>query len=176
MDAGDLPGPVMGRTPHFSFVLPKEKRAVHGPKRKTLCRAPVQWPSARTGISRIGAGKTCRPSAGSRRSAHFPRPRPACPAGRSSGRKIEWPLLLNPLPLDGRSMESLQRANVGVGPYGRISGRTFCRGGCPHPPVSSAKDQPAPSGAEGAEIEERQMRFCTPGLCRHPAAGTGEQA
>ena len=25
-----------GCTPHFSFVLPKEKRAVHGPKRKAL--------------------------------------------------------------------------------------------------------------------------------------------
>ena len=32
-------GPVMGRTPHFSFVLPKEKRAVRGPKRKAFCRA-----------------------------------------------------------------------------------------------------------------------------------------
>ena len=31
----------MGRTPHFSFALPKEKRAVRGPKRKSLCRAPA---------------------------------------------------------------------------------------------------------------------------------------
>ena len=28
-----------GCTPHFSFVLPKEKRAVHGPKRKALARS-----------------------------------------------------------------------------------------------------------------------------------------
>ena len=32
--AGGLVQP--GCTPHFSFVLPKEKRAVHGPKRKAL--------------------------------------------------------------------------------------------------------------------------------------------
>ena len=38
-----------------------------------------------------------------------------------------------------------------------------------------AKDPAAPSEAEGAEIGERQMRFCTPGLCRYPAAETGEQ-
>ena len=39
----------------------------------------------------------------------------------------------------------------------------------------SREGRPAPSEAEGAEIEERQMRFCTPGLCRYPAAETGEQ-
>ena len=54
-------------------------------KKSPFCRAPVQWPSALTGVFRDGAGKTCRPSAGSRRSAHFPRPRPACSARQSSG-------------------------------------------------------------------------------------------
>ena len=44
-------------------VLPKEKRAVHGPKRKALGRAPVQWPSARNGGRRIGASADlARPS------------------------------------------------------------------------------------------------------------------
>ena len=33
----------------------------------------------------------------------------------------------------------LQRADGGVRPYGHISGRTFCRGGCPHPPVPRAE-------------------------------------
>ena len=36
-------------TPRFSFVLPKEKRAVHGPKRKAPGCALVQWPSALKG-------------------------------------------------------------------------------------------------------------------------------
>ena len=36
-------------------VLPKEKRAVHGPKRKAPGRALVQWPSALKGGRRIGA-------------------------------------------------------------------------------------------------------------------------
>ena len=39
----------------------------------------------------------------------------------------------------------------------------------------SREGQAAPSEAEGAEIEERQMLFCTPGLCRHPAAGASRQ-
>ena len=36
-------------------VLPKEKRAVHGPKRKAPGCALVQWPSALKGGRRIGA-------------------------------------------------------------------------------------------------------------------------
>ena len=70
-------------------------------KRPLFCRAPVQWPSARTGVSRIGAGKDCRPSAGSRRAAHLSQLCAACPARRKTGRKIAWPLLLFPLPLFG---------------------------------------------------------------------------
>ena len=69
-----------------------------GPREKiAFGRAPVQWPSARTGVSRIGAGKDCRPSAGSRRTTHLSHPCAAYSVRQSSGWKIAWPLLLNPL-------------------------------------------------------------------------------
>ena len=94
--------PVMPSAPHFSFWRPKKRNGLRPVQReKTLYRAPVQWPSARTGVSRAGADQDCRPSTGSRRAAHFPRHHSACPARRSSGWKIAWPLLLNPLPLHG---------------------------------------------------------------------------
>ena len=45
--AGGLVQP--GCTPHFSFVLPKEKRAVHGPKRKALGALRCSGPPRATG-------------------------------------------------------------------------------------------------------------------------------
>ena len=127
----------MGRTPHFSFVLPKEKRAVRGPKRKPLCRAPVQWPSARTGVSRIGAGETRQSSAGSRWTAPFPRPCAACPVGRKTeveNRMASAPEAAAALwPREG----PFQRADTQVRPYGRtrdrhrLVGADLCVGPCP---------------------------------------------
>ena len=84
--------------PILFLFLTKRERAVDGPREKiAFGRAPVQWPSARTGVSRIGAGKDCRPSAGSRRTVLLSRPCAACSVRQSSGWKIAWPLLLNPL-------------------------------------------------------------------------------
>ena len=67
----------------------------------------------------------------------------------------------------------------GLGPRVRCGGH---RGGHRMVPAfepaaahGPAKDLAAPSEAEGAEIEERQMRSRTHSLCRHSAAGTGEQ-
>ena len=84
--------------PILFLFLTKRERAVDGPREKiAFGRAPVQWPSARTGVSRIGAGKNCRPSADSRRTVLLSRPCAACSVRQSSGWKIAWPLLLNPL-------------------------------------------------------------------------------
>ena len=88
--------------PILFLFLTKRERAVDGPREKiAFGRAPVQWPSARTGVSRAGADQDCRPSAGSRRTAQLSLPCAACSVRRSSGWKIEWPLLLFPLPLHG---------------------------------------------------------------------------
>ena len=128
-------------TPHFLFRLAEKKTGRGRSKRKGrfLPRSGAVALRA-TGVFRAGAGKDCRPSASSRRTAQLSRPCAACPVRRKTGVINAWPLLLSPLPLHG-----------------------------------PAKGQAAPSEAEGAEIEERQMLFCTPGLCRHPAAGASRQ-
>ena len=52
---GAPPLPPCGARRDPLSVLPKEKRAVHGPKRKAPGCALVQWPSALKGGRRIGA-------------------------------------------------------------------------------------------------------------------------
>ena len=64
-------------TPHFLFVLPKRKRAVDGPKEKTLgANLHVRASSLKTGVFRICADWNRESSAGSRHSPafelHFP--------------------------------------------------------------------------------------------------------
>ena len=63
--------------PHFLFVLPKRKRAVDGPKEKTLgANLHVRASSLKTGVFRICADWNRESSAGSRHSpafeVHFP--------------------------------------------------------------------------------------------------------
>ena len=113
--AGGLVQP--GCTPHFSFVLPKEKRAVHGPKEKGAKRAPVQWPSARDGVgvsvpapilpglrARLGLlrGRYCRPVAGVPTSSGckdafeqlpFPRVPLRYALPRRAQKLLRWPML-----------------------------------------------------------------------------------
>ena len=90
-----------GSAPHFLFRLVEKKMGCGRSKRKGRFFAALRCsgPPRGRGASRAGAGKDCRPSAGSRRTTHLRHPCAACPVRRSSGRKIEWPLLLNPLPL-----------------------------------------------------------------------------
>ena len=94
--------PAMDSAPHFSFWRPKKRNGPRPVQReKTLCRAPVQWPSARTGVFRDSADQTCQSSAGSRRTTHLSHPCAAYLVRRKTGVVDAWPLLLNPLPLYG---------------------------------------------------------------------------
>ena len=87
-------------------------------KRPLFCRAPVQWPSARTGVSRIGAGKDCRPSAGSRRAAHLSQLCAACPARRKTGAENRMAPASVPAAALWSREGPFQRADTQVRPYG----------------------------------------------------------
>ena len=72
----------------------KEKRAAAGPKRKNaLPRSGAVALRADGGLPNR-CRRNLRPSAGSRRAVSLHYPCAACSARRSSGRKIEWSLLL----------------------------------------------------------------------------------
>ena len=81
-DSRSIPPPI------FFSVLWKRKWAVDGPKEKAaFCAA-----HAATGVSRIGSGKDCRSSAGSRRTLPISRPLSrACQLGGHRGGKSHGP-------------------------------------------------------------------------------------
>ena len=93
-------------TPHFLFRLAEKKTGRGRSKRKGrfLPRSGAVALRA-TGVFRAGAGKDCRPSASSRRTAQLSRPCAACPVRRKTGVINAWPLLLSPLPLHGPARE-----------------------------------------------------------------------
>ena len=125
-----------GCTPHFSFVVPKEKRAVHGPKRKALARSGAVALRAHGG-RRIGAcSDFAWPSGtlGSSASLQLPSRGGWC-RPRRGGRRID--LLLFSLPLaipcgswcDGRMRASAPTEKKGAQP--------IHRGRCPHRPAGT---------------------------------------
>ena len=97
---------MQGCTPHFLFRLAEKKTGRGRSKRKGrfLPRSGAVALRA-TGVFRAGAGKDCRPSASSRRTAQLSRPCAACPVRRKTGVINAWPLLLSPLPLHGPARE-----------------------------------------------------------------------
>ena len=142
MSSGDAP-------PISLLVLQKEKRAVHGPKRKnaTAGRSAQAQPSCRRrGWARGSLGYTLR---------------------RFS------------LPLAWWLMGLLQRADEDIGPYGNAESHSPAVGADAHirPLVQTPTTaRVARSEAERAEREAGQMRSCTPTNHRTRAAGIRHQA
>ena len=174
--------------PILFLFLTKRERAVDGPREKiAFGRAPVQWPSALTGVSRIGAGKNCRPSAGSRRTVLLSRPCAACSVRQSSGWKIAWPLLLNPLAApwsrEGRPAAAAAQPLAALPPYGcgiPLAGTAHFLFD-----VSNRGPRRAPRGGERRRSGGSETWPCGPGrtirsLCRRqwgvhcPAANAAE--
>ena len=152
--------------PILFLFLTKRERAVDGPREKiAFGRAPVQWPSARTGVSRIGAGKNCRPSAGSRRTVLLSRPCAACSVRQSSGWKIAWPLLLNPLAAlwsrEGRPAAAAAQPLAALPPY---AGQPFAaspRYGC-RVPLAGRCGVPLAGTAHLSPPKSRRKRRLAP--------------
>ena len=114
-------GPVMGRTPISLLSCQKRNGPCAVQREKRFVALRHLRASALTGVSRIGAGKNCRPSAGSRRTVLLSRPCAACSVRQSSGWKIAWPLLLNPLAApwsrEGRPAAAAAQPLAALPPY-----------------------------------------------------------
>ena len=98
---------------------PPTAARLRGPKRKTLCRAPVQWPSARTGVSRVGAGKTSGLLPARAGPLIFPGLDPRIRCGGRLGGKSAWPPASVPVAASWSREGPFQRADTQVRPYGR---------------------------------------------------------
>ncbi len=135
-------------TPHFLFGLAEKKtgRARSKRKERFLSRSGTFVPPRCTGVFRDGAGKTSRPSAGSRRTAWSSRP---FPASGSLAKISGW--LTHCLCVSYRCRWPGGRREI----------------------VPPTWDQAARSEAERAEREAGQMRPCTP--TRSAPSATGRQ-
>ena len=135
---GNLPASGNGLRPPFSFWRPKKRNGPRPVQReKTLCRAPVQWPSARTGVFRDSADQTCQSSAGSRRTTHLSHPCAAYLVRRKTGGGRRMAPAPEPAAALWPREGPFQRADTQVRPYGRtrnrhrLVGAGLCVGPCP---------------------------------------------
>ena len=163
-----------GCTPHFSFVVPKEKRAVHGPKRKALGALRCSGPPRATGVG-VSVPAPILPGLRARYSLLRDRYcRPA--ADGSDGVGVQGRIWSAPLSARSASLRAA-RAVVGadalIGPLRRLSsttgqrqrkaaqdvsqtspGRRFPKGSA-FPSLTAARDrQPSPASGRRAALAQ----------------------